>query len=109
MSANTCAFAKSSLKSSCGVFRFRLGLQGLLGAWGDLYPESIRLSSGDAESFIREPGDTQPESESVRLSLAPWEQDKTYLHYFILYLFFLGTQDLQIILTILLLIESKIK
>lgn len=78
MSANTCAFAKSSLKSSCGVVRFLRGLQGLLGACGDLYPESIRLSSGDAESFIREPGDTQPESESVRLSLAPCEQNLTF-------------------------------
>lgn len=71
ISANTWALAKSSLKSSCGVPKCRRGLQGLLGAWGDLYPESIRLSSGDAESLIREPGDTQPESESVRLSLAP--------------------------------------
>lgn len=74
ISANTWALAKSSLKSSCGVPRCRRGL-GLLGAWGDLYPESIRLSSGDAESLIREPGDTQPESESVRLSLAPWNRE----------------------------------
>lgn len=42
-----------------------------------MYPESIRLSSGDAESLIREPGDTQPESVSVRLSLGPWKRTQT--------------------------------
>lgn len=76
MSASIWAFAKSSLKSSCELPRCRRKLQGLLGACGDLYPESIRFSSGEAESLIRDPGDTQPESESVRLSLAPCKDKK---------------------------------